>query len=60
MSHNFFAGLAASLVFFFTTQQEAMNGATVAITGLATGLPAMLQMLDLLGASRFPGIRGGG
>lgn len=48
----FFAGLSASLIFFFSTQQALLEGTAATITGLAAGLPALIQMLDLFGGSR--------
>lgn len=50
-----FVGLATSLVFFFTTQQALLDGAAGTITGIAAGVPALIQMIDLMGAGRFPG-----
>jgi hypothetical protein len=48
-----FVGLAASLVFFFTTQQELLGGVAASVTGLTAGLPAVLQLLfDFFGSSR--------
>ncbi len=48
-----FVGLAASLVFFFTTQQELLDGVAASVTGLTAGLPAALNLLfDWFGSSR--------
>lgn len=48
-----FVGLAASLVFFFITQQELLDGMAASVTGLAAGLPAALNLLfDWFGSSR--------
>lgn len=51
-----FLGLAASMLFFFTTQQALLDGAAGTVAGLAAGIPALMQMMDLFGG-RFPGIR---
>lgn len=52
----FFIGLASSLVFFFATQQSMLDGSAATVTGLAAGIPALIQMMDLFGG-KFPGMR---
>lgn len=46
MRGPFFAALAASIVFFLTTQQALFDGVLAGITGLTAGLPAMVQAFD--------------
>ncbi|MEA2564639.1 MAG: hypothetical protein QOH06_6143 [Acidobacteriota bacterium] len=52
----FFVGLATCLLFFLTTQQSLLDGSAGAIAGVAAGIPALMQMMDLFGG-KFPGIR---
>lgn len=52
----FFVTLAASVLFVLTTQQSILNGSAVTIAGLVTGIPTVVQMMDMLGG-RFPGMR---
>jgi hypothetical protein len=47
-----FVGLAASLVFFFTTQQELLDGVAASVTGLTAGLPAIIKLFDFFGTNR--------
>jgi hypothetical protein len=48
----FLCVLAASLAFFFATQQELLNSTIAVVTGLAAGLPALAKIVDLLGGKR--------
>lgn len=52
----FFVGLATSLLFFLTTQQSLLDGSAGTVAGLAAGIPALMQMMDLFGG-KFPGMR---
>lgn len=52
----FFVGLAAGLFFLFTTQQQLLGGDAGTVAGLVTGIPALMQMMELFGG-RFPGMR---
>jgi hypothetical protein len=52
----FFVGLATCLLFFLTTQQSLLDGSAGAVAGVAAGIPALIQMMDLFGG-KFPGMR---
>jgi len=52
----FFIGLATSLLFFLTTQQSLLDGAAGTVVGVATGIPALMQMMEVVGG-KFPGMR---
>lgn len=52
----FFVGLATCLLFFLTTQQSLLDGSAGAVAGVAAGIPALMQMMDLFGG-KFPGMR---
>jgi hypothetical protein len=47
-----FVGLAASLIFFLTTQQELLDGLAASVTGLTAGLPAIVKLFDFFGSGR--------
>jgi len=52
----FFVGLATSLFFLFTTQQALLDGAAGTVAGVAAGIPALLQMMEVFGG-RIPGMK---
>ena len=52
----FFIGLATSVLFVLTTQQSLLDGSLGAVAGVAAGVPALVQMMELFGG-RFPGMR---
>lgn len=52
----FFVGLATCLLFFLTTQQSLLDGSAGTVAGVAAGVPALIQMMDLFGG-KFPGLR---
>lgn len=51
-----FLGLAAGLLFVLTTQQSLLDGSVGTVAGVAAGVPALLNMMELFGG-RFPGMK---
>lgn len=48
----FFFGLAASITFFFVTQEALLDGVLASLTGLTAGLPAVVKAFDWFGGDR--------
>lgn len=48
----FFVSLAASIAFFFATQEALLEGIVASITGLTAGLPGIVKVFDVFGGDR--------
>lgn len=48
----FFVSLAASIAFFFATQEALLEGIVASITGLTAGLPGIVRVFDVFGGDR--------
>jgi hypothetical protein len=48
----FFLGMAASVAFFFATQEALLEGVVASVTGLTAGLPAIVKIFDFFGGDR--------
>lgn len=48
----FFFGLAASITFFFVTQEALLDGVIASLTGLTAGIPAVVKAFDWFGGDR--------
>jgi hypothetical protein len=56
----FFVSLAASIGFFFATQEALLEGIVASITGLTAGLPGIVKVFDVFGGGDRSKLRLGG